>query len=142
MFWDQDWIWGLPLIVLTTVLHVIVLGFVVVRIINHLTRIAGSLLHFCLIIGSISFLATLLLAFEAGLWAMTYVGIGALPNADDAMLYSLSAITAYGQTPITLEPRWQLMGALEALNGIMLFGLTTAFFFDAIRSMGTRPRHE
>jgi hypothetical protein len=32
------------------------------------------------------------------------------------------------------------MGALEALNGIMLFGLTTAFFFGAIQSVQARTQ--
>jgi hypothetical protein len=27
-----------------------------------------------------------------------------------------------------------MMGALEALNGIILFGLTTAFFYDVIQA--------
>ena len=43
------------------------------------------------------------------------------------MLYSLSAMTSYGHASLFLEDRWQLMGALEALNGALLFGLTTAF---------------
>jgi len=34
---------------------------------------------------------------------------------------------------VFLEERWQLMGALEALNGIILFGMTTAFLFAAIQ---------
>jgi len=43
-----------------------------------------------------------------------------------------------------LEEQWQLMGALEALNGMLLFGLTTAFLFAMIKKvwpLGTRGRH-
>ena len=40
------------------------------------------------------------------------------------MLYSLDAMTTYGHESVSLEAHWQLMGALEALNG-----LTTAFLF-------------
>jgi hypothetical protein len=49
-----------------------------------------------------------------------------------AMLYSLSAITSYGHAEIFLEDRWKLLGAIEAMNGLILFGLTTAFLFAAI----------
>ncbi len=42
------------------------------------------------------------------------------------MLYSLNAITTYGHSDVHLSGHWQLMGALEALNGMLLFGLTTA----------------
>jgi hypothetical protein len=60
-------------------------------------------------------------------WAAAYRLLGALPDNRSAMLYSLSAMTSYGHGTIFLDPHWQMMGALEALNGMMLFGLTTAF---------------
>ena len=49
------------------------------------------------------------------------------------MLYSLSAMTSYGHANLCLEEKWQLMGALEALNGMLLFGFTTAFLFAMIQ---------
>ena len=48
------------------------------------------------------------------------------------MLYSLNAITSYGHASVSLENQWELLGALEALNGWLLFGLTTAFLFAMI----------
>ena len=53
-------------------------------------------------------------------------------------------MTSYGHTNLTLEDHWHLMGALEALNGWLLFGLTTAFLFavlEKLRLSGTRPEH-
>jgi AcrR family transcriptional regulator len=44
---------------------------------------------------------------------------------DPHKLYEAS----YGHATLFLEGQWQLMGALEALNGMLLFGLTTAFLF-------------
>ena len=49
------------------------------------------------------------------------------------MLYSMSAMTTYGHANIYLEEHWRLMGAMEALNGMILFGLTTAFLFGVLR---------
>ena len=49
------------------------------------------------------------------------------------MLYSISAMTTFGHANLFLQPHWQLMGALEALNGMLLFGLTTAFLFAMIQ---------
>jgi hypothetical protein len=62
--------------------------------------------------------------------------VGALSDFGTAMLYSLSAITSYGHVEVLLAPRWRLMGAIEDLNGIMLFGLTTAFFFNVFQTVG------
>jgi hypothetical protein len=47
--------------------------------------------------------------------------LGASPDRRTGMLYSISAMTSFGHAGIYLDPRWQMMGALEALNGMMLF---------------------
>jgi hypothetical protein len=39
-------------------------------------------------------------------------------------------------TNLVLGGHWQLMGALEALNGWLLFGLTTAFLFGMVDKVG------
>lgn len=65
-------------------------------------------------------------------WAAAYRFLGAIPDDRSAVLYSLNAITSYGHTNLQLEARWELMGALESLNGWLLFGLTTAFLFATI----------
>ena len=99
---------------------------------------------FTVIIGTAALAATLLHGTEGMIWAVAYRLVGALPTNGSAVLYSLSAITSYGHTNLILEQRWQLMGALEALNGTLLFGLTTAFLFGVIqkaselRNGGTR----
>jgi hypothetical protein len=66
-------------------------------------------------------------------WAAAYTLLGALPNGRSAMLYSMNAMTSYGHVNLYLAPRWQMMGSLEALNGWILFGLTTAFLFAIIQ---------
>jgi hypothetical protein len=55
------------------------------------------------------------------------------------MLYSLNAMTSCGHANLYLAPRWEMMGALEALNGWILFGLTTAFLFNVIQESWSRP---
>jgi hypothetical protein len=57
---------------------------------------------------------------------------------------SLNAITSYGHTELNLAPHWRLMGALEALNGWLLFGLTAAFLYGHIQRVWPPeplPRH-
>jgi hypothetical protein len=49
------------------------------------------------------------------------------------MLYSLSAVTSYGHTDLHLAPHLRMMGALETLNGWILFGLTAAFLFTVMQ---------
>ncbi len=43
------------------------------------------------------------------------------------------ALTTYGHDEVRLEAKWQMMGALEALNGMLPLGLITAFLFATIQ---------
>ncbi len=53
------------------------------------------------------------------------------------MEFSLGAMTTFGAGGGHLGAEWKLMGPLEALNGWILFGLTTAFLFTIIRDVWT-----
>jgi hypothetical protein len=138
MNWDLNWLWSLPLIVLTVAVHVFGLGFVAKRIVFDAmvpTDRKQFMLTFFKVVGTTTLAATMLLAIHTTVWAMLYLAVGALPDTASAMLYSLSALTSYGHAEIFLDRHWQLMGALEAVNGGLLFGLTTAFLFAAIQAV-------
>jgi hypothetical protein len=134
--WNTSWAWSIPLILLTVVIHVIGLGLFNVKMVRILTE-ARSRAHFMIVfalgIGGTAIWATLLHAIEAGIWAAAYRLLGALPDGEAAMLYSLSAITTYGHSQLFLADHWRLMGALEALNGVILIGLTTALLYGLIQ---------
>jgi hypothetical protein len=136
--WYADWAWGVPLIVLNVVIHVLGLGTIYARI-GARVRPRESREH--LTVSSVVALAvaalmiTALHAIEGTVWAVAYLSLGALSDTRTAMLYSLSALTSYGHAQISLDPHWQMMGALEALNGMILFGLTTAFLFGSIQKL-------
>ena len=133
--WIGDWVWSLPLIVLTVVIHVCGLAVIGERIEGVISRMDRHrfILKFARVMGATALLATMLHGFEAFIWATAYRILGALPNNRIAMLYSLSAITTYGHANLFLQDRWQLMGAMEALDGMLLFGLTTAFMFGMMQ---------
>lgn len=136
--WKADWAWSLPLIVLNVVIHVIGLGLInksVVRVLSGATERRRFMPKFAVVMGVAALLATVLHGIEAATWASAYLLLGALPNTKSAMLYSLIAMTSYGHANLFLEEQWQLMGALEALNGMLLFGLTTAFLFAIIQKV-------
>ena len=138
MMWVADWAWSLPLILLTVVIHVFGLGLINERVVRALSRSMdrGRMVPlFALVMGVAVLLVTGLHGIEGVAWAAAYRFLGAVPDAKSAMLYSLNAMTTYGHESVSLAPHWQLMGALEALNGMMLFGLTTAFLFSVIQGV-------
>ena len=122
--WHANWAWSMPLIVVNVVIHVIGLGLINERILQILRTI--NLRHdtgaFVVVMGVVALLATILHGIEGMVWAAAYRLLNALPDTHSAILYSLSAITTYGHANIMLEPRWQLMGALEALNAFCCLG--------------------
>jgi hypothetical protein len=130
--WNRDWVWGLPLIVLTVIIHVLGLGFLsqkAIIIYRGLVKGRHTAGGFVAVMGATTLLATILHGLEAAIWALAYCFIGARPDFKSAMLYSLGAITTYGHENLDLEGPWKLLGAIEALNGWLLFGLTTALLF-------------
>jgi hypothetical protein len=129
--WGPDWAWSLPLIALTVVIHTTGLGLIggVIPGLRHtlLRR------HQFAVVGVTATLITCLHALEAVIWAAAYRLLGAMPSFHEAILYSLSAMTSYGHTKFTLALKWELMGALESLNGWIVFGLSTAFLFSILQ---------
>jgi hypothetical protein len=147
--WSADWAWGLPLIVLTVLMHVSGLGVIRQRVVHGNLGLIIERHHptvgFVVVMGAATLLATCLHAVEASIWAITYRLVGALPDFRKAMLYSLNAMTSYGHTNLSLDDHWHLMGAMEALNGWLLFGLSTAFLFavlERVWSSGSRSERE
>ena len=141
--WSVDWMLGLPLILLTVLINVLGLGLMGRRIVLFAHRVSQRThptLVFLMVVCGTTLLAASLHAIDAAIWAATYRLLGAMPNFHAAMLYSLNAITSYGHTNLALDDRWQLMGAMEALNGTLLFGLSTAFLFAVIQKVWLASR--
>ena len=141
--WSSNWAWGLPLIVLIVILHVFGLSLIrerAVRAFNQVNQKHHPTAVFVVIVGAATLSATILHGLEAGVWAFAYKSLGAMPTYRLAVLYSLNAITSYGHTNVSLPDHWHLMGALEALNGWLLFGLSTAFLFAVIEKVWSLDR--
>ena len=141
--WSADWMWSLPLSVITVVIHVIGLFLIRQRFDRMLLQAPRGRIRFL----SMVFMAgttvsvTILHGIEAGVWAIAFRLLGALPDKKSATLYSLNAMTTFGHSGTTLEGHWLMMGALEALNGWILFGLSTAFLYAMIQEAWVRMAH-
>jgi hypothetical protein len=134
--WRADWLCSLPLIALTVVIHVFGLSLIKRRSDRMMLHIHGRRVSSALarmLIGGAALSITVLHGLEGFLWAIAFQVLGALPERRTAMLYSLNAMTSYGHVNVELANRWQLMGALESLNGWILFGMSTAFLFALVQ---------
>lgn len=136
----DNWIWGLLLIALTIAIHATGVTFMVTIMHDFRVRLeirSRRLSHVTAIvicsITAVGLLLAALHAIEVALWAAVYLWLGALASPDTAILYSLDSMATRGVSGSMLQPRWQMLGALEAADGMLLFGISTAFIFTVMQ---------
>jgi hypothetical protein len=132
--WTADWAWSLPLIALTLAIHVAAVILLAVLILRAQLSFekrprggAAAVLFAIAVIGAAGWALALMHGVEAAMWGGVYLMLGAIDNPADAMLYSVDSMTTRGASGLRLASHWRMMGALEAANGVLLFGVSTAF---------------
>jgi hypothetical protein len=78
---------------------------------------------------------------EIAVWAFFYTWTGSMPDMQSALYFSAVTYTTTGYGDLVLPPEWRLVGAVEALTGILMCGWSTGFFFavvsQAFRAQGS-----
>jgi hypothetical protein len=65
-------------------------------------------------------------------WAALYVVTGTMADVQSAAYFSAVTYTTTGYGDLLLPRPWQLVGAIEALTGILMCGWSTGFFFAVV----------
>jgi hypothetical protein len=136
--WGTDWAWSLPLILFNVVIHVfgLALIFDTFTLLLQKRKVRHQfMVRFATVMSASILLIVALHGLEAVTWALAYLSLGALPDSKSAMLYSLGAMTGFETGNVSLPPNWQMMGVLQSLAGLLLFGLTTAFLFAMFQAV-------
>jgi hypothetical protein len=141
-FWTSDWCWGLLLLTGSVVLHTIglqAIEFGFERALSSKLNSHGHV-HANILLASVVSGVALLHSMESGIWALAYVTIGALAVPVDAIRFSLGAMTTAGADGISLADKWKLLGGIEAMAGVLLFGVSTAFLFGILSRLSSARR--
>jgi hypothetical protein len=72
---------------------------------------------------------------EIWLYAFAYRLLGALPNLEQALYFSISAYSTLGEAGAAMPATWRVVGVLEAVNGMLLIGWSTAFLFHVLNHL-------
>jgi hypothetical protein len=67
---------------------------------------------------------------EVWLYALGYLAIGAINDFESALYFSTVTFASLGYGDIVLSPAWRIFGAIEAVNGLILLGWSTAFLIS------------
>jgi hypothetical protein len=73
---------------------------------------------------------------EVLVWAATYAAVGAAPEGASRVYLAFVSYTTLGYGDVVPVTAWQLFGPLTAMNGILLFGWSTAVIIDVVRTTG------
>jgi len=80
---------------------------------------------------------------EVGVWALAYALVDAAPSGADVLDFAFVNYTTLGYGDVIPVERWRLLGPMTAMNGVLLFGWSTAVIFEVLRktlSSGRRGR--
>ncbi len=67
------------------------------------------------------------------IWAFAYYALGLFTTIEAAVYFSIVAFTTLGFGDVLLPHEWRLLSGLEAVNGLLMFGLLTAMLVEVIR---------
>jgi hypothetical protein len=71
---------------------------------------------------------------EVVVWSFAYAIAGAAPPGADLIYFAFVNYTTLGYGDVTPLTRWQLLGPMTAMNGVLLFGWSTAVIFAVLRN--------
>jgi hypothetical protein len=81
---------------------------------------------------SCAFVAPLL---AIAVWAVLCLLCGEFPEFGTAYYHSAVNYTTLGYGDVMMTPSWRLLGPLEAANGALMFGVSTAIIFAVMQRL-------
>jgi hypothetical protein len=83
----------------------------------------------------VSLVTALVHLIQIAVWAAALLMVGEISSFENAFYCSAENYTALGYGDIVLSGQWRLLGPLEAVNGLLLFGLSTAVMFAVMSQL-------
>jgi len=71
-------------------------------------------------------------------WALVYMALGQFGDFETALYFSGVTFTSLGFGDITLVGTARLLAPLQAANGLMMFGFSTAVLINALHNSPSR----
>ena len=124
----------MPVVVCTLLVHSLaVLGTIhLVRLEKKRGRAGKTLRIDVVIIFRAITIALVAHLIEIAVWAEVFIMLGEFTNFGTAFYHSAVNYTTLGSGELVMSASWRLLGPLEAANGMLLYGVTTAMIFTVI----------
>ena len=124
--------------VCTIVIHALVMT-AVVRTSQATAVKAASRPNLLLIAVMVATVSVLMAAHtcEVIVWSLAYGLVDAVPAGTNHLYFAFVNYTTLGYGDVLPVERWQLLGPITAMNGVLLFGWSTAVIFEVLRKTMT-----
>ena len=130
----RQFLMGAGVSVCNIVIHALVMAAVVgvARATGAATTSRPQVLLIIVMIATVS----VLMAAHAGevlVWSLAYAILDVAPPAADLVYFAFVNYTTLGYGDVVPVERWRLLGPITAMNGVLLFGWSTAVIFEVLR---------
>jgi len=127
---------GTFLVIATIMYHIIWLIFMVVILKKLEKRVIQlhQLMRAVILVGFSGLFVLGVHVSEIWIWAVTLIQIDAVPDLESALYFSTVTATTVGYGDLVVENSWRLLASFEAMSGILVFGISTAFLMAVLRS--------
>lgn len=127
---------GLPVTLLCLLLQAVTVGFSLRHYVNYRHGLDRPSAASTILILSLVMLLMLLGNFlQMAIWAWLFVVLGEFESFARALYFSGVTFATLGYGDLVLSPPRQLLSALEAANGILMFGVSTAVMTAALNDV-------
>ena len=118
----------------TIVIHALVMT-AVVRASQATAAKAASRPNLVLIAVMVATVSVLMAAHacEVIVWSLAYGLVDAVPSNTKLLYFAFVNYTTLGYGDVVPVERWQLLGPMTAMNGVLMFGWSTAVIFEVLR---------
>ena len=76
--------------------------------------------------------------FQVAIWAMLFMFLGEFSDFQTAYYHSTVNFASLGYGDIVMSENWRLLGALEASNGVLMFGLSAGTMLAVMNKLFAR----
>jgi hypothetical protein len=102
---------------------------------RRLGRAGAGLLIDLSIVALTMFFALVAHLIEIAIWAVLFLMCGQFSDFGTAYYHSAVNYTTLGYGDVTMTPSWRMLAPLEAANGMLMFGVSTAIIFAVMQRL-------
>jgi len=120
------------LVAITVAIHAAGLGMVLSHVLHSKERPETRFWPITWLFIRVAWLLLLFHLCEIAVWGLFFWWQKCLVDAESSFYFSAVTYATIGYGDLVLPKEWRLLGPIEGFTGILMFGLSTAFFFIVV----------